>query len=165
MHADAQTPIRQGRMPCALAGQSVRNPLSRGIVLVELVARVQVDPSLWASTASVITTDEGGGFDSGTIRNRDLFGDGPHIPLVVVSPFARRGYVDPTYEDHASILKFIERNWRLPALSLRSRDRLPNPRMPDEQPYRPLNSPAIGDLMSLFDFRPGQRRADVDHAN
>ncbi len=49
------------------------------------------------------------------------------MPLLVISPFARHGHVDHTYNDHASILKFIERNWRLDTLSTRSRDNLPDP--------------------------------------
>lgn len=135
------------------------------LFLADLVAKVKSNPSLWADTAIVITTDEGGGyFDSGTIQNLDFFGDGPRIPLIVVSPFAKHGYVDHTYEDHASILKFIERNWKLPVLSARSRDRLPNPRVSDERAYRPLNAPAVGDLMSLFDFKKHSKgRFDFEH--
>jgi phospholipase C len=72
--------------------------------------------------------------------------------LIAISPFARRGYVDHTYYDHASVLKFIERNWRLPPLSDRSRDNLPNPEMSSADPYVPANRPAIGDLMNLFNF-------------
>jgi phospholipase C len=121
----------------------------------ELIARVQANPDLWASTAILVTTDEGGGyFDSGRIQMLDFFGDGPRIPLLLVSPFARRGHVDHVYNDHASILKFIERNWQVPQLSARSRDRLPNPEgSPDA--YLPDNAPAIGDLMSLFSFGVG----------
>jgi hypothetical protein len=48
-------------------------------------------------------------------------GDGPRIPLVAVSPYSKGGHVVHTCADHASILKFIERNWHLPPLSIRSR--------------------------------------------
>jgi len=57
-----------------------------------------------------------------------------------------------TYYDHVSILKFIERNWGLTALTGRSRDNLPNPVTSVADPYVPTNSPAIGDLMDMFDF-------------
>jgi phospholipase C len=108
---------------------------------------------VWASTAIFITTDEGGGYyDSGYIQALDFFGDGTRIPLIVVSPYAKRGYVDHDYCDHVSLLKFIERNWKLPPISRRSRDNLPNPIAAARDPYRPLNAPAIGDLMSLFSF-------------
>jgi phospholipase C len=60
--------------------------------------------------------------------------------------------VDHVYNDHVSILKFIEHNWGLTPLSPRSRDRLPNPVMNDDEGYRPVNGPAIGNLMSLFSF-------------
>ena len=53
---------------------------------------------------------------------------------------------------HASIVKFIERNWGLPPLTSRSRDNLPNPTMSLTNPYVPTNSPAIGDLFDMFHF-------------
>jgi acid phosphatase len=119
----------------------------------DIVLRVQRQQQVWSHAAIIATTDEGGGyFDSGYVQMIDFFGDGPRVPLLVISPFARRGQVDHTYNDHVSILKFIERNWRLDALSTRSRDNLPNPLPDAEDPYRPPNSPAIGDLTTLFDF-------------
>jgi phospholipase C len=100
-----------------------------------------------------VTVDEGGGYwDSGYIQILDAFGDGTRIPLIAVSPFAKKGVVDHTYTDHVSILKFIETNWRLEPLSARSRDHLPNPIAGDADPYAPANRPAIGDLMTLFQF-------------
>jgi phospholipase C len=118
-----------------------------------LIAKVQANPALWQDTAIVITTDEGGGyFDSGAIQPLDFFGDGPRIPLVVVSPYAKKNHVDHTYQDHASILKFIRRNWHLPQVSTRSRDKLPTAKGQGDNAYLPANAPAIGDLTTLFDF-------------
>jgi acid phosphatase len=118
-----------------------------------VISKVQAHPKLWAHTAILVTTDEGGGhFDSGFIQVIDFFGDGPRIPMIVVSPYARHGRIDHCYEDHASILKFIEYNWDLPRLSDRSRDNLPNPVGNPDDPYRPTNGPAVGDLLTLFDF-------------
>ena len=110
------------------------------------MTRVQANAALWADTAIVITTDEGGGyFDSGPIQSIDFFGDGPRIPLIVVSPYAKRSFIDHTYQDHASILKFIRRNWRLPPLSYRSRDNLPNPDRDDDRRSERDDRPAIGE--------------------
>ena len=64
---------------------------------------------MWQTTAILITFDESGGYyDSGYIQPIDFFGDGPRTVLIAVSPFAKTGFVDHTYTDHASILKFIE---------------------------------------------------------
>jgi phospholipase C len=118
-----------------------------------VVDHLNANPELMASTALFITFDEGGGFyDSGYIQPLDFFGDGPRIPLIIVSPFTKGGHVNHTYSDHVSILKFIERNWRLKPLTNRSRDNFPNPIAEEDNPYVPTNSPAIGDLFDSFHF-------------
>jgi len=121
--------------------------------LRRLIGKVQSIRSLWETAAILVTVDESGGYwDSGYIQILDAFGDGTRIPLIAVSPFAKKGAVDHTYADHVSILKFIEANWRLDPLSARSRDRLPNPEADPADRYVPANRPAIGDLMTLFAF-------------
>ncbi|GER90772.1 hypothetical protein KDW_49340 [Dictyobacter vulcani] len=108
---------------------------------------------MFKDTAIFITFDEGGGYyDSGYIQPLTFFGDGPRIPLMLVSPYAKHGYVDHTYNDHVSLLKFIESNWRLHTLSSRSLDNLPNPRASEHDPYKPTNGPSIGNLMEMFNF-------------
>lgn len=123
-------------------------------LVTDVLERVRANPALWKKTAILVTFDEGGGYyDSGYVQLIDFFGDGTRVPLIAISPYARKGAVDHTYYDHASIAKFIERNWALPPLSARSRDNLPNPVHVAGDPYVPANRPAIGDLMNLFDFR------------
>ena len=118
-----------------------------------ILDRLHANPELTADTAVFIAFDEGGGYyDSGYIQPLDFFGDGPRIPFIVVSPFSKGGRVVHTYYDHVSILKFIERNWRLQPLTARSRDNLPNPEAHDDNPYAPVNGPAIGDLFDMFRF-------------
>jgi phospholipase C len=134
------------------------HPASSSLSLFEtfasnIVNEVISKPDIFKSTAIFITLDEGGGYyDSGYIQPLTFFGDGPRVPLMVVSPYTRRGYVDHTYYDHVSILKFIEDNWHLSPLSKRSLDNLPNPVARRNNPYVPANGPAIGNLMNLFDF-------------
>ncbi len=120
---------------------------------LNVVNAVKANPKLWRDTAIVVTMDEGGGYyDSGYIQPVSFLGDGTRIPTIVISPFAKRGFVDHTYYDHVSVVKFIERNWGLPPLSTRSLDRLPNPVAGKANPYVPTNGPAVGDLLNLFDF-------------
>ncbi len=122
--------------------------------LVERVLdKLKAHPELFETTAVFITFDEGGGYwDSGFFQPIDFFGDGPRIPFIAVSKYSRGGRVVHTYYDHASVLKFIERNWYLKPLTSRSRDNLPNPVSAASNPYLPLNMPAIGDLFDMFDF-------------
>ena len=120
----------------------------------KIVDAVKSKAGVWAHAVIFITVDEGGGYyDSGYIEPLDFFGDGTRIPLIAVSPYSLGGRVVHDYADHASILKFIERNWRLPTITRRSRDNLPNPVASAGNPYVPKNSPAIDDLFSLFRFK------------
>ena len=128
--------------------------------LDKLISNVQAEESVWKDTAILVTFDESGGeYDTGYIEPIDFFGDGPRTVMIAVSNYAKRGFVDHTYADHASILKFIEWNWRLNPLSNRSRDNLPNPTTVADSPYIPTNPPAIGDLTGMFDFKHPQSRA------
>jgi phospholipase C len=71
--------------------------------------------------------------------------------MIVVSPYSAGGYISHTYTDHVSTLKFIEANWGLKPIAHRSRDNLPNP-VTEANPYVPVNSPAISELMDLSNF-------------
>jgi phospholipase C len=126
-----------------------------------IIDLAQGNKELWESTAIFVTVDEGGGYyDSGFIQPVDFFGTGPRIPMIAVSPFSRGGHVTHVYNEHSSFVKFVERNWRLGKLTDRSRDNLPNPHMDDDNPYVPVNMPAIGDLFDMFDFDHGDRDRD-----
>ena len=119
----------------------------------QVLDALDANPKLKATTAVFVTWDEAGGYwDSGFIQPIDFFGDGPRIPLLVLSPYTTGGKVNHSYADHVSLLKFIERNWNLRPLTDRSRDNLPNPRMRADAPYVPANMPALDDLWDMFDF-------------
>jgi phospholipase C len=91
-------------------------------MLENIVDRLTSNPRLFKETALFVAFDEGGGYwDSGYFQPLDFFGDGPRIPFIVVSPYSRGGKVVHTYYDHVSVLKFIERNWRLQPLSAQPR--------------------------------------------
>jgi phospholipase C len=140
------------------SGLNDGHPASSKISIFEafvrkIVDETQAQPDLWADTAIFVVFDEGGGYwDSGYIQPLDFFGDGPRIPFIVISPYSTGGRVVHSYADHVSILKFIEKNWSVPPVSDRSRDNMPNPVVKRSNPYVPINSPAIGDLMDMFHF-------------
>jgi phospholipase C len=74
----------------------------------------------WDSTAVFITWDDFGGlYDHVAPPQVDQFGLGPRVPLLIVSPYARPGYVSHTVYEHSSILKFIETRYELPPLNSR----------------------------------------------
>jgi phospholipase C len=120
----------------------------------KIVEMAKANPKVWADTVIMVTFDEGGGYyDSGYVQPIDFFGDGTRIPLLVISRFSEGGRVVHTYYDHVSFDKFVEANWGLhETISGRSRDNLPNPVSRSNNPYVPLNAPAIGNLMNMFDF-------------
>ena len=159
---DLYQDIKSGNLPAVSfvkpSGWVDGHPASSKLNLFEgftkyIVDAVQANPDLWQSTAIFVTFDEGGGYyDSGYVQALDFFGDGTRIPMIVVSPYTTAGHVSHVYSDHASILKFIEANWDLPPVTGHSRDNLPNPKTTRANPYVPTNSPALGDLMDLFDF-------------
>jgi phospholipase C len=150
-----------------LDGHPASSKLDLFEAMVEkIMDHLSAKPDLMAETAFIVTFDEGGGYyDSGYIQPLDFFGDGPRIPLIIVSPFTKGGHVSHTYTDHVSILKFIERNWNLKPLTGRSRDNFPNPVSHKDNVYVPVNSPAIGDLFDMFDFDRDHGQSDEHNEN
>jgi phospholipase C len=160
--ADLITDIKTNALPAVSFGKPDGlldgHPQSSKIDLFEayvqdILDALEANPKLKAETAVFITWDEAGGYwDSGFIQPIDFFGDGPRIPLLVLSPYSTGGKVTHRYADHVSLLKFIERNWDLKPLTDRSRDNLPNPKSEPGNPYVPTNMPALDDLFDAFDF-------------
>ena len=160
--ADLITAIQNNTLPSVSFGkpdglldghpQSSKIDLFEGYAL-NVLGALDANPKLKAETVVFITWDEAGGYwDSGFVQPLDFFGDGPRIPLLALSPYSTGGKVYHGYGDHVSLLKFIERNWKLDPLTTRSRDNLPNPTVARDNPYVPTNSPALSDLFDAFDF-------------
>jgi phospholipase C len=87
--------------------------------VADLVAAVKRS-RYWPHAAIIITYDENGGrWDHVAPPKGDRWGPGTRVPAMVISPFAKKGYVDHTQYDTTSILKLIERRWRLQPLGTR----------------------------------------------
>jgi phospholipase C len=79
----------------------------------------------WKSSAVFLTWDDFGGFyDHVPPPIVDGFGFGPRVPFLIVSPFAKKGYVSHTQYEFSSVLKFIEERFGLAPLT--NRDALAN---------------------------------------
>jgi len=137
---------RAGRLPAVSfvkpLGQDNEHPGYADVITGErhveaLLDAVRNGPN-WKNTAIIITYDEHGGFwDHVAPPVVDRWGPGSRVPTLIISPFARRGYVDHHTFDTTSILALIEHRWRLEALT--SRDA------------------AAGDFTTAFDFSQGPR--------
>lgn len=91
--------------------------------LASLVRKLKASKQ-WAHMVIVITYDEYGGFwDHVPPPRGDLLGPGTRIPALIISPFARRGFIDHTPYDTGSVLRLITRRFELPLLpGLAARD-------------------------------------------
>jgi phospholipase C len=76
------------------------------------------ESSYWDSTAIIIVWDDWGGFydNEGGALNK-YGGPGERVPAIIVSPYARAGYISTTTYQFGSILKYIEQNWGLGSLN------------------------------------------------
>lgn len=107
--------------------------------VADIVKAVQNSP-YWADTAIIITYDENGGrWDHVTPptaatdgAKADKWGPGSRVPAIIISPWAKRGFVDHTQYDTTSILRTIEARYSLAPLGTRDA--------------------AVNDLSNAFDF-------------
>jgi phospholipase C len=88
---------------------------------VRAIDALQRSP-IWNETAVVLTWDDFGGFfDHVAPPHVDLYGLGPRVPAIVISPWARPGYIDSRTYEFSSVLRLIETIFDLPALTARDR--------------------------------------------
>ncbi|MBZ5681169.1 MAG: choice-of-anchor D domain-containing protein [Acidobacteriia bacterium] len=74
----------------------------------------------WPSTAIFIMWDDFGGFyDHVAPPQIDQFGLGPRVPLLIISPYAKPGYISHKRYEGSTILKFMEEVFKIPSLGLR----------------------------------------------
>jgi phospholipase C len=102
--------------------------------LAQLVNVLMASP-YWASSAVFVTWDDYGSYyDHVSPPTVDVMGLGPRVPLIVISPYAKPGYISTVQAEFSSLVKFAEVNWSLPSLG--QRDALSE----------------TSDLMDFFDF-------------
>ena len=73
--------------------------------------------AMWDNTVIFIVWDDWGGwYDHVAPPQLDSMGLGPRVPLIVVSPYAKRGYVSHVQHEFGSLLKFAEEAFDIPSL-------------------------------------------------
>jgi len=111
----------------------------------EVIDAIMASP-MWKDTAIFLTWDDYGGFyDHLPPPQVDDFGFGIRVPMLMLSPYAKRGLVRHELGEFSSVLRFIEDNWGLRKLTSRDREATPmlsafdfsqEPRPPDPRPLR-----------------------------
>jgi acid phosphatase len=84
--------------------------------IAEVIQKLQAS-SQWNHMLIIVTYDENGGFwDHVSPPKGDVWGPGNRVPTLIISPYAKRGFVDHQTYDTSSILKLITRRFNLEPL-------------------------------------------------
>ncbi len=118
--------LEQGTLPSVAyivpSGASEHPPSSlvSGQKFVKNLIQELMRSSLWESSAFMLAYDDWGGwYDHVNPPQVDAYGYGLRVPALLISPYAKEGFIDKTKLDFTSILKFIEENWGLDPLAER----------------------------------------------
>jgi phospholipase C len=127
-----------------------------------LIAALAANPEVWAKTAIILNYDENDGFfdhmpplvppigeapgKSTVALDAELYegvpvGLGPRVPMIVVSPWTKGGWVNSQLFDHTSVIRLLEARFGVP-----------------EPQITPWRRALMGDLTSVFDFEAGDRK-------
>jgi phospholipase C len=118
--------LENGTLPAVVyivpSGASEHPPSSimSGQRFVKNIIQELMRSSAWDSSAFMLAYDDWGGwYDHVTPPQVDTYGYGPRVPVLLISPYAKTGYIDHTMLDFTSMLKFIEQNWNIAPLAVR----------------------------------------------
>jgi phospholipase C len=96
-------------------------PIASGITWLDgFIKQIQAAP-VWSNTAVIVVWDSSGGWwDHVPPPQVDAQGLGPRVPMLVISPFAKKNYISHVQMDDISILKFIQSTFGLAPLNSRN---------------------------------------------
>ena len=107
-------------MPSDKLSEHPPNNMTVGMDWVVNVVNSIMNSQYWNSTAIIVTWDEYGGFyDHVAPPQIDKYGLGFRVPAIIISPYAKAGFIDHTQYQFESMLKFIEWRFNLPPLTER----------------------------------------------
>ncbi|WP_321818814.1 MULTISPECIES: phosphocholine-specific phospholipase C [unclassified Paraburkholderia] len=143
--------------PTALSEHANYHPQAGEDLSARLLRGLAANPEVWSGTVLLLNYDEQGGFfdhvppptppgaddegrttvaTTGELYEGQPIGLGFRVPMTVVSPWSKGGYVCSEVFDHTSVIQFIEKRFRL--------------RCPNISPWR---RSVCGDLTSAFNFK------------
>src|SRR5207237_3275199 len=142
---------------CVVPSQPVSEPwpgtVSAGVAYVTSLVNAVMHGPDWNSTAIFLSWDDWGGFYDHVLPPAvDANGYGLRVPGLVISPYARRGFIDHRTLSHDAYVKFIEDDFLGGARLDPSTDGRPDPR-PDVRE----NARQLSDLVNDFDFNQAPR--------
>jgi phospholipase C len=116
--------LKNGTLPAVAyitpSGASEHPPgsIQTGQRFVKTLVQELMRSQYWFSSAFLLAYDDWGGwYDHVVPPQVDAYGYGFRVPALLVSPYAKQGYIDHSTYDFTSILKFIELNWSVPSLT------------------------------------------------
>jgi phospholipase C len=142
--------------PTRLCEHPVYTPADGENLTARLIAALTANPAVWAKTALILNYDENDGFFdhvppltpptgaapgkstvalAGELYGGQPVGLGPRVPMIVVSPWTKGGWVNSQTFDHTSVIRLLEARFGV--------------REPHITPWRRA---VTGDLLSVFDF-------------
>jgi phospholipase C len=138
-------------------------PSDGAYLTARLIAALASNPKVWAKTVFILNYDENDGFfdhvpppippvgpaagkstvaTTGEDYHGEPVGLGPRVPMIVVSPWSKGGYVNSELFDHTSVIRFLEARFGVM-----------------EPHISPWRRAVCGDLTSIFDFKTPNRGA------
>ena len=136
-------------------------PSDGAYFVARLIEALASNPTVWAKTVFILNYDENDGFfdhmpppippagaamgkSTVPLDHEDYHGEpvglGPRVPLLVISPWSKGGYVNSQLHDHTSVIRFLEARFGVM-----------------EPQISPWRRAVTGDLTSLFDFKTPNR--------
>jgi phospholipase C len=141
-------------MPSYAVSEHPLSSVSRGEAFVTSVVNAVMRSPDWKHTAIFVSWDDWGGFYDHVVPPRvDANGYGIRVPGLVISPYAREGYIDHQTLSHDAYIKFIEDLF----LDGQRIDPATDGR-PDRRPTVRERVGRLGDLREDFDFTQRPRR-------
>jgi phospholipase C len=147
-----------------LSEHPAATPSDGAWLTARLIAALAANPKVWAKTVFILNYDENDGFfdhmppplpavgaaaGKSTVSTAfesyhgEPVGLGSRVPMIVVSPWTKGGYVNSEVFDHTSVIRFLEARFGVA-----------------EPQISPWRRAVCGDLTSVFDFRTPNRKVD-----